>query len=146
LDSCDFCASDRFCSGLAANWYLAKGRFSKNFGGANGGRRAVFHDGDDRNADCLRGRDWSASAGTMPLIVALIGVVLFRERLGAMLFGLLLVAAGDAAIGGYDLITGAQNWTAHLLLVAGAAMWASFTIAYHRSGLSSLQACPSGRL
>ena len=79
--------------------------------------------------------------GTMPLIVTVLSVILFRERLsrsrGA---GVVLVAAGIAVIGGVDMLAGAQNWLAHGLLLAGAGMWAAYTIAYKHSGLSSIAA------
>ncbi len=77
--------------------------------------------------------------GTMPLIVAVLAAALFRERLGASrIIGLVLILAGIAAIGGRDALAGAQDWRAHILLLAGAAMWAVYTIAYKHSGLSSL--------
>lgn len=79
--------------------------------------------------------------GTMPLIVALASALLFSERLGRVRgAGLLLVAAGIAAIGGQDMIAGGHGWAAHALLLAGAAMWATYTIAYKRSGLSAVTA------
>ena len=79
--------------------------------------------------------------GTMPLIVAVLSAALFRERLGASrIIGLALVLAGIAAIGGRDALAGAQDWRAHVLLLAGAAVWAVYTLAYKHSGLSSLTA------
>jgi drug/metabolite transporter (DMT)-like permease len=79
--------------------------------------------------------------GTMPLIVTVLSVVLFRERLsrsrGA---GGAVVAVGIAVIGGADMLAGAQNWLVHGLLLTGAGMWAAYTIAYKHSGLSSIAA------
>jgi drug/metabolite transporter (DMT)-like permease len=79
--------------------------------------------------------------GTMPLIVALLSLILFRERLALpRVLGLLLIGVGIAAIGGQDMLIGAQSWHAHGLLLAGACMWASYTIAFKQSGLSSVAA------
>ena len=79
--------------------------------------------------------------GSMPLIVAVLTATLFRERPGASrIIGLVLILAGIAAIGGRDALAGAQGWRAHVLLLAGAAMWAVYTLAYKHSGLSSVTA------
>jgi len=79
--------------------------------------------------------------GTMPLFVAVLSMVLLGERPGrACGMGLVLIFLGVAAIGGGDLLSRAHGWQAHVLLLAGAAMWAVYTIAYKHSGLSSLVA------
>ncbi|MCB5176985.1 DMT family transporter [Microvirga lenta] len=80
--------------------------------------------------------------GTMPLFVALIGWLVFGERLGRLRivgFGLILV--GVALIGGRGLLDPAGGaWRGHLLLLSGACLWGIYTHAYRRCGLSALQA------
>jgi len=80
--------------------------------------------------------------GTMPLFVALIGWLVFGERLaGLRVFGFALILAGVACIGGYGLLfSGNGAWRGHLLLLTGAGLWGIYTHAYRRSGLSALQA------
>ena len=79
--------------------------------------------------------------GTMPLFVALIGFVLFRERLGRWrLLGFGLIALGVASIGGRGLMAGADGaWRGHALFLAGAFLWGLYTHAYRRSGLTPVE-------
>ncbi len=76
--------------------------------------------------------------GTMPLFVALIGFVLFGERLGRWrLLGFGLIALGVVSIGGRGLIAGADGaWRGHALFLLGAFLWGLYTHAYRRSGLA----------
>ncbi|HZH52537.1 MAG TPA: DMT family transporter [Microvirga sp.] len=80
--------------------------------------------------------------GTMPLFVALIGWLVFGERLGRIRlvgFGLILIGVG--VIGGRGLLEPAEGaWRGHLLLLSGACMWGVYTHGYRRSGLSAFQA------
>ena len=77
--------------------------------------------------------------GTMPLFAALFSAVLDGERFGASrLAGLALVVAAMAAIGGIALVEGAG--AGRFLVVAGAALWAGFTLAFRRSGLDAIAA------
>jgi len=77
--------------------------------------------------------------GTMPLLAALFSAVLDGERFGASrLAGLALVVAAMAAIGGIALVEGAG--AGRFLVVAGAALWAGFTLAFKRSGLDAIAA------
>jgi drug/metabolite transporter (DMT)-like permease len=80
--------------------------------------------------------------GTMPLFVALIGWLVFGERLGRVrLLGFALILAGVLCIGGYGLLhAGNGAWRGHGLLLTGACLWGIYTHAYRRSGLSALQA------
>ncbi|QRM29634.1 DMT family transporter [Microvirga sp. VF16] len=80
--------------------------------------------------------------GTMPLFVALIGWLVFGERLGRIrIAGFALILIGVVCIGGYGLLfAGNGTWRGHVLLLAGACLWGIYTHAYRRSGLSSLQA------
>ncbi|UVF19792.1 DMT family transporter [Microvirga terrae] len=80
--------------------------------------------------------------GTMPLFVALVGWLVFGERLARLRvagFGLILL--GIVCITGHGLLlSGTGAWRGHLLLLAGAGLWGIYTHAYRRSGLSALQA------
>ncbi|MBJ6128025.1 DMT family transporter [Microvirga splendida] len=80
--------------------------------------------------------------GTMPLFVALIGWLVFGERIGGMrVLGFGLILAGVVCIGGYGvLFAGNGAWRGHLLLLTGACLWGVYTHAYRRSGLSAFQA------
>lgn len=80
--------------------------------------------------------------GTMPLFVALIGWLVFGERLaGVRVLGFALILAGIVCIGGYGVLFAADGaWRGHLLLLTGACLWGIYTHAYRRSGLSALQA------
>lgn len=80
--------------------------------------------------------------GTMPLFVALIGWLVFGERLGRIrLAGFVLILIGVICIGGHGLlVAGNGAWRGHLLLLTGACLWGIYTHAYRRSGLSALQA------
>lgn len=80
--------------------------------------------------------------GVMPMFVALFAFLLFGERYtGARLVGYGLVLAGVVALGGASLFeAGAGDWRGHALLLLSAASWASFTLAFKRSGLTAWQA------
>jgi drug/metabolite transporter (DMT)-like permease len=80
--------------------------------------------------------------GTMPLFVALIGWLVFGERLGRIrVAGFALILIGVVCIGGYGLLfAGNGAWRGHALLLSGACLWGIYTHAYRRSGLSALQA------
>jgi drug/metabolite transporter (DMT)-like permease len=80
--------------------------------------------------------------GTMPLFVALIGWLVFGERLtGVRIVGFAMILAGIVCIGGYGVLFAADGaWRGHCLLLTGACLWGIYTHAYRRSGLSALQA------
>jgi drug/metabolite transporter (DMT)-like permease len=80
--------------------------------------------------------------GTMPLFVALLGWALFGERFGRLRgIGYALIVLGIVAIGGHGLLAlDGGAWRGHLLLLAGALLWAVYTHAYRRSGLSPVEA------
>jgi drug/metabolite transporter (DMT)-like permease len=80
--------------------------------------------------------------GVMPMFVAVFACLLFGERYsGARLVGYGLVLVGVATLGGAGLIdAGAGDWRGHALLLISAASWASFTLAFKRSGLTAWQA------
>jgi drug/metabolite transporter (DMT)-like permease len=80
--------------------------------------------------------------GTMPLFVALIGWLVFGERLGGVrILGFTLILVGILSIAGYGvLLAGDGAWRGHVLLLTGACLWGIYTHGYRRSGLSALQA------
>lgn len=75
--------------------------------------------------------------GTMPVFVAVFSAAVNRERFDRVrVLGFLLVVlgiAGIAAHGLFDFQSGA--WRGHLLFLAGAAMYAVFTVTFRRSGI-----------
>lgn len=79
--------------------------------------------------------------GTMPLFVALYGLMLFGEKLGLWRYlGLGLIVLGDIAVGGFGIFHILRNdlghaWVGYLLMLLAAAMWAAFTQAQKRAGL-----------
>ena len=80
--------------------------------------------------------------GAMPLFVALIGWLVFREKPGRLrLAGFALILLGVLCIGGHGLFLMRNGaWRGHVLLLSGACLWGIYTHAYRRSGLSALQA------
>lgn len=75
--------------------------------------------------------------GTMPVFVAVFSAAVNRERFDRVrVLGFLLVVlgiAGIAAHGLFDFQSGA--WRGHLLFLAGAALYAVFTVTFRRSGI-----------
>ncbi len=79
--------------------------------------------------------------GFMPLATALIGVIVFRERPDFMrVLGLAAIVGGIAILLVRTLAGAALPWTSFVLLPMGAILWASYTHAFRRSGLTALQA------
>lgn len=79
--------------------------------------------------------------GTMPLVVALILVGFFGEKLGRLrMLGFACIALGVLALGGRGILESHDgSWRGHLLLLTGAVMWAGYTIAFPRTGMSSAE-------
>lgn len=78
--------------------------------------------------------------GSMPLATALIGIALFGERPDRMrLLGLAAIVAGVVILLAASLQKSGMTMTGFLLLPIGATLWAGFTHAFRRSGLSALQ-------
>lgn len=79
--------------------------------------------------------------GTMPLIVALLSVILFKEKLGWWrALGFALCAAGAVAIAGRSIFAG--NFATsfgHVLLITAAFCWAGYTVAFRRVGVSAIE-------
>jgi drug/metabolite transporter (DMT)-like permease len=77
--------------------------------------------------------------GSMPLFVAIFSAAVLGERFPpARLAGLTLIVAATVAIGGDALLSG--DLASRLLVLAGAALWSVFTLAFKRSGLPALAA------
>lgn len=78
--------------------------------------------------------------GSMPLATALIGIALFGERPDrTRLLGLAAIVAGVVILLAASLQKSGMTMTGFLLLPIGATLWAGFTHAFRRSGLSALQ-------
>ncbi|WP_411035177.1 DMT family transporter [Shinella sp. BYT-45] len=78
--------------------------------------------------------------GSMPLATALIGIALFGERPDRMrLAGLAAIVAGVVILLAASLQKSGMTMTGFLLLPLGAVLWAGFTHAFRRSGLSALE-------
>ena len=78
--------------------------------------------------------------GAMPLATALIGILLFGERPDRMrLLGLSGIVAGVAILLAGSLTGSGMTLGGLVLLPLGALLWAGFTLAFRRSGLSALQ-------
>ncbi|RWX06836.1 DMT family transporter [Rhizobium hidalgonense] len=79
--------------------------------------------------------------GSMPLATALIGILLFRERPDATrIAGLAAIVGGVLILLARSLADASLPWTSFALLPAGAVLWASYTHAFRRSGLTAVQA------
>lgn len=78
--------------------------------------------------------------GSMPLATALIGIVLFGERPDRMrVLGLLAIVAGLVILLGKAILSGGMTLTGFVLLPLGGLLWAGYTHAFRRSGLTPLQ-------
>ncbi len=82
--------------------------------------------------------------GAMPLFVALMAAVLFRQRFNRMqLIGFATVLAGVACIGGYSIVfdrTAGGEWRGDALFVLCGILFAGYTHAQRRSGITALHA------
>ncbi|KOF22020.1 membrane protein [Ensifer adhaerens] len=79
--------------------------------------------------------------GSMPLATALIGITIFGERPDRMrVAGFTAIVAGVALLLARSLAgTAGTGWTGYALLPAAATLWAIYTHAFRRSGLSPLE-------
>ena len=80
--------------------------------------------------------------GTMPLWAALLALIFLKEHIsGLRRIGLALIPLGIVSILGDGLFhfeTG--YWRGHLMFIAAAMTWATFTVAVRRSGLEAMHA------
>lgn len=79
--------------------------------------------------------------GTMPLIVALLSVVIFKEKLGwARAIGFALCLAGVLTIAGRSILTSSGSTSfGHLLLITAAFCWACYTVAFRFVGVTAIE-------
>ncbi|SCW29691.1 EamA-like transporter family protein [Rhizobium mongolense subsp. loessense] len=79
--------------------------------------------------------------GSMPLATALIGIFIFGERPDiTRKLGLAAIVCGVLILLVQSLSDASLPWTSFVLLPAGAILWASYTHAFRRSGLTAIQA------
>jgi drug/metabolite transporter (DMT)-like permease len=80
--------------------------------------------------------------GTMPLMVALLSTILFKERMGWLrALGFACCAAGVFAIAGRSLAEADANTSfGHLLLLIASFNYAAYTLAFRGSGLTPIEA------
>jgi drug/metabolite transporter (DMT)-like permease len=80
--------------------------------------------------------------GTMPLFVALLAGVFYREQMSVLRkAGFVLIAMGVAGIVGLQMVTATPtDVLAHMLILVSALFWAIYTIALRRSGLTAFEA------
>lgn len=79
--------------------------------------------------------------GSMPLAAALIGIFVFRERPDfTRLLGLAAIVTGVVILLVRCLAGATLPWSSFVLLPMGAILWASYTHAFRRSGLTAVQA------
>ncbi len=81
--------------------------------------------------------------GMMPIFVALLSVLLFGERFTrAQSVGLAVVVAGVLCIGGHSLFLNRSSgeWRGDLLFLIAGLLFASYSLAQRRSGISSWHA------
>jgi drug/metabolite transporter (DMT)-like permease len=80
--------------------------------------------------------------GTMPILVALISAVFFKERLGwPRALGFVCCAVGVFAIAGRSLAAADANTSfGHLLLLLAALSYACYTLAFRATGLTPIEA------
>lgn len=79
-------------------------------------------------------------AGSVPLFTALGAWRVFGERMsGLRLAGLLLIAGGMVLFGASSLADAAHTWRGDVLFVLAAMLWAMYTLAFRRSGLTPWQ-------
>lgn len=78
--------------------------------------------------------------GIMPLATALIGMALLGERPDRMRkLGMAAILAGGLLLLAANLSTGTLSWVSYTILPAGATLWAIYTHAFRRSGLSAFE-------
>lgn len=78
--------------------------------------------------------------GVMPLAAALIGILLLGERPDRMRkLGMLAILGGGVLLLADNLSSGRLTWVSYVVLPAGATLWAIYTHAFRKSGLSAFE-------
>jgi drug/metabolite transporter (DMT)-like permease len=77
----------------------------------------------------------------MPMATAILSVLILKERVSRpQLIGFCMIFCGVFIIAGLGLVGGGHHaWIGHLLFIAGAFLFAGYTIALRRSGLSGME-------
>ena len=79
--------------------------------------------------------------GAMPFATAVIGILIFRNRLdGARYLGLAAIFCGSSMLLLPHVLSGGSDWSGALMILAGAALWGSYTHAFRQSDLPPLHA------
>lgn len=79
--------------------------------------------------------------GTMPLFVALLAGLFYREHMSALRkAGFLLIAAGIVVIVAPQMLAAPTDAIGHVLILVSALLWAIYTIALRQTGLSAFEA------
>jgi drug/metabolite transporter (DMT)-like permease len=80
--------------------------------------------------------------GTMPVFVAVFSAMLTGERFGrTRVIGFIAVIAGIVGIAAHGLFNFESGaWRGHILFLTGAAMFASYTVTFRRTGIGPWQA------
>ncbi|MFN7011168.1 MAG: DMT family transporter [Allorhizobium sp.] len=78
--------------------------------------------------------------GVMPLAAALIGILMLGERPDRWRrFGMVAIFAGGVLLLIDNLSSGRLSWISYTILPAGATLWAIYTHAFRKSGLSAFE-------
>ncbi|ABC23866.1 hypothetical protein F11_15735 [Rhodospirillum rubrum F11] len=78
--------------------------------------------------------------GTMPLWAGLIGITLMGERPGRLRLGGLVLIGLGALVLAFPVVAGGNGGLGEGVLLGAGALWAAYTHAFRRSGLSAPQA------
>lgn len=79
--------------------------------------------------------------GAMPFATAVIGILMFRNRLdGARYLGLAAIFCGSLTLLLPHVLSGGSDWNGALMILAGATLWGAYTHAFRQSGLAPLHA------
>jgi drug/metabolite transporter (DMT)-like permease len=79
--------------------------------------------------------------GAMPFATAVIGILIFRNRLdGSRSLGLAAIFCGSATLLLPHLLSGHSDRNGALMILVGATLWGAYTHAFKRSGLAPLHA------
>lgn len=79
--------------------------------------------------------------GAMPFATAIIGILMFRNRLdGSRYLGLAAIFCGSMTLLLPHFLGGNSDWSGALMILAGAVLWGAYTHAFKKSGLTPLHA------
>jgi drug/metabolite transporter (DMT)-like permease len=82
------------------------------------------------------GQGGALTLGLLPMFTAILAALTLGEAIGRQRrFGLTVIGLGAVLVAGHGL---GGAWAGHLIFALGAAMWAGFSVAMRRSGLSPM--------